>query len=317
MTTAIEQLSLVQNTGLRCRRGRILVVDDQPINIQAIHQIFNQEHEIFVATSGAQALEFCQVTPPDLLLLDVMMPNMSGLEVCRRLKEQELTADIPVIFVTGVEGQDDEDACWEAGGVDFVTKPVNANTLKNRVRAHLTLKFQADLLREMAFRDGLTGVTNRRFFDETLQQEWRRCSRAKLPLSLIMLDIDFFKKYNDTYGHLQGDECLKRVAAVLSRQVRRPGDVVARYGGEEFAIILPNTPLSGALDVAHHIEAAIRGMGIPHAQGGSQKLVTISAGVASWLWQTDHGPDQLIALADRQLYLAKEQGRARVCFEET
>ncbi|MDF2177796.1 diguanylate cyclase [Aliiglaciecola sp. CAU 1673] len=317
MTSAIEQISLAQSTEVRNRRGRILVVDDQPINIQAIHQIFINEHELFVATSGQQALDFCQSTPPDLLLLDVMMPQMSGLEVCRRLKQQDATADIPVIFVTGADSQEDENSCWEAGGVDFVSKPVNAQTLKNRVRAHLTLKFQADLLKEMAFRDGLTGVANRRFFDETLQQEWRRCSRSNQPISLILLDIDFFKKYNDTYGHLDGDECLKHVAAIISHQVRRPGDLVARYGGEEFAVILPNTPLRGAVEVAMKIEEAVRDMSMPHEQGVNEKVVSVSVGVATWHMDADLGPDQLIELADRQLYRAKEQGRARVCFEET
>ncbi len=297
----------------RHRRARLLVVDDQPVNVQAIHQIFAATHDVFMATSGEQALIFCRKTPPDLVLLDVVMHGMSGLEVCRSLKRRPDTQDIPVIFVTGHEQPDEETACWEAGGVDFVNKPVNPTTLRNRVRAHLTLKLQADLLREMAFVDGLTGVANRRFFDERLEAEWRRCTRSQLPLALIMADVDFFKRYNDRYGHQAGDDCLCRVAAALRHGLKRPYDLVARYGGEEFVGILPDTDLAGASAIAHSLERAVRGLQIEHADSSVEKVVTISLGVGYAPPWPVRPAESLIALADAQLYRAKQEGRARVC----
>jgi diguanylate cyclase (GGDEF)-like protein len=297
----------------RQRRPRLLVVDDQPVNIQVIHQIFVDTYEVFMATSGEQALAFCQSTPPDLVLLDVVMQGMDGLEVCRRLKQQPDTQDIPVIFVTGHEQLDDETACWEAGGVDFVNKPVNPTTLRNRVRAHLTLKLQADLLREMAFVDGLTGVANRRFFDERLEAEWRRCSRSQLPLALIMVDVDFFKHYNDRYGHQVGDDCLRRVATALKLGLKRPYDLVARYGGEEFVCIVPDTDLAGASAIAHSLEREVRALQIEHADSTADKVVTISLGIGFAQPGAVESAEVLVGLADAQLYRAKQEGRSRVC----
>ena len=297
----------------RQRRARLLVVDDQPVNVQAIHQIFAATHDVFMATSGEQALIFCQNTPPDLVLLDVVMHGMDGLEVCRRLKQIPDTQDIPVMFVTGHEQPDEETACWEAGGVDFVNKPVNPTTLRNRVRAHLTLKLQADQLREMAFVDGLTGVANRRFFDERLEAEWRRCSRSRLPLALIMVDVDFFKRYNDRYGHPAGDDCLCQIAGALRLGLKRPYDLVARYGGEEFVCILPDTDMAGATAIAHSLEEAVRALQIEHADSSAQEVVTISLGVAFAPPGPAKPAEALIRLADAQLYRAKQEGRARVC----
>ncbi|OHX13134.1 GGDEF domain-containing response regulator [Chromobacterium sphagni] len=296
-----------------CRRGRILIVDDQPTNIVVAHQILHPLHEVFMATNGEQAIAFCQNTPPDLLLLDVEMPGMNGMEVCRLLKQWPDTRDIPVIFVTGLQSQEQEMACWEAGAVDFVTKPVTPATLRNRVHAHLTLKFQADQLRELAFTDSLTGIANRRLFNERLDREWRHCQRHRASLALILSDIDHFKKYNDRYGNLSGDECLQQVAHTLQLQLNRPYDLAARLGGEEFACLLPETSLAGAVSVAIKMEAAIRALHIEHADSAAADVVTLSLGVATVEPDADNNSQHLIQLADDQLYLAKKTGRARVC----
>ena len=179
----------------------ILVVDDQPINIQALYRIFAPDHRVLMATSGAKALELCKEDPPDLVLLDVVMPEMDGHELCARLKAHEATRDIPVIFVTSHTDAEEETKGLELGAVDFIAKPVNPAVVRARVRTHLTLKAQSDLLRQMVFMDGLTGVANRRCFDERLDTEWRRAVRSGLPLALLMLDVDHFKRFNDRYGH--------------------------------------------------------------------------------------------------------------------
>ncbi|MDP3439897.1 MAG: diguanylate cyclase, partial [Azonexus sp.] len=246
-------------------RPRLLVVDDQPINIQTLYQIFHADHEVFVATGGAQALAFCRDNPPpDLILLDVVMPDMDGIEVCRRLNADPALADIPVIFITACSEPADETGALEAGGVDFIAKPVNPAVVRARVKTHLTLKAQADLLRSLVFVDGLTGVANRRRFDETLQIEWRRCRRSDAPLTLLMIDIDHFKRYNDHYGHQTGDACLQKIAATLKACLKRAHDLVARYGGEEFVAILPATDLPGAYAIAERMRKAVEALNIPN-----------------------------------------------------
>ena len=293
-------------------RARVLVVDDQPINIKVVHQIFNGIHQVLMATSGEQAIELCLKSPPDLILLDVVMPGIDGLETCRRLKQLEATRDIPIIFVTGGQHAEDENLCWEAGCVDFVSKPINALTLRNRVRAHLQLKQQADMLRELAFRDGLTSVANRRYFDERYETELRRAKRGATPLSLVMIDVDNFKRYNDHYGHQSGDDCLRAVALALKNQLNRPADILARYGGEEFVCILPETDIGGASQTAERLRLAVEQLAMPHAASDSGKVVTVSVGVASITAVADDAALRLLTLADQQLYLSKHGGRNRI-----
>lgn len=300
----------------RDRRARLLVVDDQALNIQAIHAILDGAYDLHMAKDGEKALELSQRIRPDLILLDVAMPGMSGLDVCRRLRLLPDTRDVPVIFVTAPDQPEQENACWEAGGVDFVTKPVNAVTLRNRVRVHLTLKFQTDMLRQMAFLDGLTGVANRRQFDERLELEWRRGARAGTPLSLIAIDVDHFKFYNDHYGHQKGDDCLRAIAAILASSVQRPGDLIARYGGEEFVCLLPETDLAGAHKVALRLEAGIRAAGITHEASSVAPVVTASLGVACLMPDQLHGAEALLKRADALLYRAKRDGRGQVAIEE-
>jgi diguanylate cyclase (GGDEF)-like protein len=293
------------------RRSRLLVVDDQPINIQALYQTFSADHQVLMATSGEQALELCASKQPDLVLLDVVMPGMDGFEVCRRLKADESTRDIPVIFVTAQNDDVAETRGLDAGAVDFISKPINPKIVRARVRTHLTLKAQADLLREWVYTDGLTGVHNRRYFDERLEVEWARAVRSGSALSVVLLDVDFFKRYNDCYGHLAGDECLRRLAAALKACVRRPSDLVARYGGEEFVCLLPDTDLTGAMTVAEELGQLLFVQQIAHAESSVAKVVTVSLGVCCKRAGAAAGgsAEALMREADAQLYVAKARGR--------
>jgi diguanylate cyclase (GGDEF)-like protein len=294
-------------------RPRLLVVDDQPLNIQMLYQIFHDDHEVFMATSGEEALDFCRHNRlPDLILLDVVMPEMDGLEVCRQLRTEAATADIPIIFVTSQSDPVDETRALEAGGVDFITKPVNPAVVRARVKTQLTLKTQGDLLRTMAFIDGLTGVANRRRFDEALQAEWRRCRRSASPLALIMIDIDHFKNFNDHYGHQAGDTCLQTVAATLQGLLSRSHDLVARYGGEEFVCLLPECDLAASQTEAEKLRVAVTRLNIPHEISPTASMVTISLGIASAVPSGDCTPEYLLAAADSALYAAKSAGRNRV-----
>ena len=294
-------------------RPKLLIVDDQPTNIRVLHELFREDCDVFMATSGEQAISVCQAQLPDLILLDVVMEGMDGHEVCRRLKVDPMTQGIPIIFITAQQQESDEVLGLELGAVDFITKPINTTIVRARVRTHLTLKLQSNLLRSMALIDGLTGVANRRKFNEDLLADWRQCFREKKPLSLILVDVDYFKRYNDRYGHLAGDDCLKSVAQTLSETVRRPYDLVARYGGEEFACVLPNTVLSGAVEIAERMQERVRTLGIEHAASDVDRVLTISLGVATLTPTGELGFEALIEAADKQLYAAKNAGRARVC----
>lgn len=296
----------IPNVAISQFPATILVVDDQPINIQIVFQVLGNEYNILMATSGKQAKKVCHDSRPDLILLDVVMPEQDGLETCRQLKADKQLADIPVIFVTGLQHQTDEDACWDAGGVDFIQKPFNTNTLRNRVKAHLTLKRQADLLRSLAYLDGLTGIYNRRYFDNVLSIQLAQHRRKLSPLAVLMIDVDYFKKYNDTFGHLAGDDALRKVASALKHNGRQ-ADTVARYGGEEFVVLLADTDINGAVTVAKKMLHHVLELDIAHPQTPATKL-SISVGIA--VADEAKGYDSnIIELADQQLYLSKQRGR--------
>ncbi|MFH7044600.1 diguanylate cyclase [Paucibacter sp. JuS9] len=295
------------------RRPRLLLVDDQPLNIQALYQVFSADYQVFMSTQASQALALCRDRQPDLLLLDVEMPGMDGYELCRELKRSPDLRGIPVIFVTAHQDAEAETRGLEAGAVDFISKPFNAGVVRARVKAQLSLKLQSDLLRRLAFLDGLTGLYNRRHFDERFELEFQRARRTGAPLSLVLADVDFFKRYNDHYGHLAGDDCLRRVALALKDCLKRPGDLLSRYGGEEFACVLPETDLAGALAVATGMEQAVREQQMAHAHSDAGAEVTISLGVACVQPHAGIESAQLITTADEQLYRAKAQGRARAC----
>lgn len=293
------------------RRPRLLVVDDDPVNLQVIGSYFEEDHDVTLVGSAALALELCREELPDLLLLDIVMPDLDGLETCRRLKADPLTRELPVIFVTAQATPQEETDALNVGAVDCITKPVNPAVVRARVRTHLTLKAQADFLRSLAFLDGLTGVANRRRFDEFMDAEWRRSRRSGATMALIMVDIDNFKHYNDTYGHLAGDVCLQAVARALNGALKRAQDLMARYGGEEFACVLPETDLVGGRRLAETLLEAVRDLAIPH-DGVPPGSVTISLGVASQVPEREAAPENLLAKADARLYEAKAGGRNRV-----
>ncbi|QPF73055.1 diguanylate cyclase [Roseateles sp. DAIF2] len=297
--------------GLLGRPPRLLVVDDQPLNIQALHQVFAADCQVLMATAGETALALAREQQPDLMLLDVQMPGIDGFEVCRRMKAEAQLAHIPVIFVTARQDTESETRALAGGAVDFLSKPFNPAVVRARVRTHLTLKLQSDLLRQLAFIDGLTGLYNRRHFDERFDAELQRARRAGSPLALLLADVDFFKRYNDHYGHLAGDDALRGVALAMRSALKRPGDLLARFGGEEFVVLLPDTDLEGAQRVALALQDAVGLLQIPHELGCDDGLLSISQGGVACLPGAQHSGTALLDAADRQLYVAKAQGRAR------
>ncbi len=293
------------------QKGRILIVDDAMENIQILHQALQEEHDVLFAMNGAKALHIAQHQLPDLILLDAVMPEMDGYAVCAALRGADLTRAIPIIFVTALNSPEDETRALDAGAADFISKPVNAAVVRARVRTQLMVKRQSDALRALTLTDGLTGVSNRRAFDETLEVEWRRCARAQVPMALILVDIDHFKRFNDAYGHQAGDACLQEAGAAMRRSALRPQDMVARYGGEEFAILLPHEDLPGAEAVARRVLDEIAGMCIAHQDSSTGSLVTVSMGVASLTPNERQEASILIKNADALLYRAKADGRNR------
>ena len=293
-------------------RPRILAIDDTPTNLLALGAVLGDEFALQIATSGAAGLALAGKSAPDLILLDVMMPDMNGFETCRRLKADPLTRDIPVIFVTALDSPEDETLGLEAGAVDFISKPLHSAVVRARVRTHLTLKHQADLLRSMSFVDGLTGAANRRQFDEALQREWRACLRTGTSLALAMIDIDHFKQFNDTYGHPAGDACLRAIAGILNGAMNRSHDLIARYGGEEFVCLLPDINRTDAQIKAEQLRQAVQSLNIPHAASSTAPVVTISLGLALFIPTSELTPEQLVAAADAELYTAKRAGRNRL-----
>jgi diguanylate cyclase (GGDEF)-like protein len=293
---------------------KVLIVDDEIANIELVADIFEDCCEVLFATQGHKALEIAAASAPDVILLDVMMPGMDGYSVCRSLKADPLTRDIPVIFITGLEDRQAEIQGLELGAMDYITKPFHPPIVRVRVRNQIDLKRARDQLNRLAVTDGLTGLANRRRFDEVLTFEHARHVRSGNWLSLIMIDIDHFKMYNDSYGHLKGDDCLRMVSSVLASEVCRTTDLAARYGGEEFACILAETgPVFGARVVAERIRNGVLRLNLVHSASPTAERVTISLGVVSSRCSIHSAPWDLVTEADHQLYLAKSGGRNRTC----
>ena len=308
---------------------RILLVDDDPGTIQLLSRILSGLAEVQFATNGADALRLARSSAPDLVLLDAEMPGINGLQVCEAFKSDPALADVAVIFVTKHHEPAFEVAGFELGAADFIAKPVTAELVLARVKAQLRVKHLADELRRIATVDVLTGLINRSRFDELLDQEWRRARRSGAPLSLLMIDVDHFKLFNDHYGHPAGDACLQSVAQGLVAATVRPADMVARYGGEEFLVMLPRTPRAGAEHVARRVLAAVAALDIAHGASPSGARVSVSVGAACYdedspSWKpasTDSGltddvgahstPMDLVRAADKAMYSAKRAGRAR------
>jgi diguanylate cyclase (GGDEF)-like protein len=229
--------------------------------------------------------------------------------VCRKLKTDQHTEKIPIVFITSKDEEADETKGLGLGAIDYVTKPFSIPIVKARVKNLMQMKMQQDILENLSSIDGLTGIPNRRYFDQELQQEWKRATRSQTPLSVIMMDIDFFKKYNDHYGHPSGDECLRSVAKALSGTLHRSQDIIARYGGEEFIALLPDTEIAGALTIGEGMRQNVKNLQIPHAQSLAADYVTISAGIANIVPTNEYGSGLLIEGADKALYKAKNDSR--------
>lgn len=310
----------------------ILIIDDNTTNLKlAMQQLRVYNYTILTARSGEDGIERAKLAQPNLILLDVQMPQIDGFETCRRLKADPQTSAIPVIFMTALNSIEYILQGFAAGGVDYIPKPFQLEELLARVNTHLTLyKLQRELQDEIAERkqieaalrkttlelqrlavlDELTQVANRRRFDQYLRLQWEEA--AQEPLSLLLCDVDAFKLYNDHYGHPAGDRCLQQVAQAISRAVGHVRDLVARYGGEEFAVILPGTPIQGALRVAETIQKEIGSLRLPHAYSPASNVITLSIGVACATPLTTEA-FVLLDTADTALYQAKHQGRNRVC----
>jgi diguanylate cyclase (GGDEF)-like protein len=289
---------------------KILIVDDESANIDILMHHLKSKYKLVVALNGEKALEIAKSkSPPDLILLDIVMPGMSGYQVCKALKASEVTKNIPVLFVTAVSEVMDETKAFRLGAVDYITKPFHPPVILARVATHLELKAKSDKLEQLASIDGLTNVYNRRRFDEALKHEWKRSLRSQAPLSLIMIDIDFFKLFNDTYGHAIGDQCLKDVACVLRNCLKRPSDIIARYGGEEFAALLPETDREGVELAAKNMRNDVETLTFPDKDSN----VTISLGVATAFGDSRiDSPEALLEAADKALYVSKKNGRNMV-----
>lgn len=291
----------------------VLIVDDAPANLRLLGTALSKRYSVQVATSGAQALSIAAASPsPDLILLDIVMPGMDGYEVCRQLKDMPETRDIPVIFITAKDDERDEEQGLNMGAIDYITKPFSLPVVSARVRNHLELKRLRDLWKATSMIDGLTGIANRRRFDEHYEMEMRRAERSEASISVLLADIDVFKNYNDTYGHLAGDECLKKVAKTMAEELRRPTDFVARWGGEEFAVLLPDTDGAGAVFLAEQIRQGVCSLAIPHESSPTASVVTVSIGTSTTVGQ-DAALTDLMQQADEALYVAKKLGRNRVC----
>ncbi|MBF0344991.1 MAG: diguanylate cyclase [Nitrospirae bacterium] len=322
----------------------ILIVDDSPdiLNLLKVFLKSAGYNDIILAESAQQAFQFigledgCHThAAPDveLILMDIMMPELDGIAACAKLKSNEHLKDIPVIMVSALTEVSSLQAAFNAGAVDYVTKPVNKTELLARIKTVLKLKTEFDnrkarekelielnkqlteknkLLNQLSSIDFLTNIANRRTFEQILEMEWKRAIRSVSPLSALMIDIDFFKGYNDTYGHKAGDECIRSVAKVLQEALKRPSDVVARYGGEEFVVLLPETSIDGAVRVGELMRSEVEQLGIPHVSSKTANHVTVSVGVADLIPSHNITMEELIASADKALYKAKHEGRNRV-----
>ncbi|MTW13816.1 diguanylate cyclase [Pseudoduganella eburnea] len=291
----------------------ILIIDDNPDTIRLLSVMLRQQARVLFATNGMAGLEIARAQRPNLILLDVQMKSMDGFAVCERIMADPDLRHCPVIFVTASGGVESEIACLDAGAVDFITKPLSGPVVQARVRTHLRLQAALASLDNLAHKDGLTGLHNRRYFDEQMALEIARHRRQGAALGVALVDVDHFKLYNDHYGHQMGDECLRAVAQALTQCTRRPGELVARYGGEEFVVLLPNSCEEEVLRYGDWICRHVAALALPHAASPVARHVTISAGLCSVAPDIEDGPASLLEAADKALYEAKRSGRNRAC----
>ncbi|MFW2352562.1 diguanylate cyclase domain-containing protein [Aliarcobacter butzleri] len=292
------------------KKPTILVVDDMTTTLLLLHDLLKDTYEVKIAKSGTKALEILESPNDiDLILLDIEMPDINGYDVCKRIKNNETIKNIPIIFITGRTSQEDEEYGLNLGAIDYITKPFNKAIVKLRIKNYLNLKIKNDMLEKLSMYDGLTNIRNRRFFDETFEKTFNEIKRDKKSLAVLMIDIDFFKPYNDNYGHGQGDETLRKVAKALEKTIKRASDFVARYGGEEFVILLKNIDKTGLQTVANNLLNAVRELKITHEFSKIENYVTISIGASFYNSSSDITKLELLLKADETLYSVKNSGR--------
>ncbi len=318
------------------RDARIMIIDDDPGTVEILSRIVKGIGKVYATTKGLDAMNLARSCLPDLILLDIEMPDISGFDVCAVIKSDPLFVDVPIIFVTSHQDREIESRALTSGAIDFIHKPPHPLVVKARVKNYLTLKRQTDHLKLLSSLDGLTGIANRRCFDTALHQEWRRAFRNQTPLALLLVDVDYFKQFNDTYGHQAGDQCLRVIADVLANIVKRPGELAARYGGEEFVILLPYCTQEQTVFLAEMICAEVRMLALPHETSDVAATVTVSIGISSietikktrasdqssyregfLIDSDDLGAEDLVLTADQAMYDAKHEGRNRVCVFKT
>ena len=315
---------------------KVLLVEDSKVAIKAITGYLDDLGvQLLIAETGGAAIELYRRERPDIILLDIILPDINGYEVAKQVRKLQSKEDwTAIIFLSVMSKDDDLKRGIEAGGDDYLTKPVGRVVLQAKVAAMYRLvRMQRALvqlteqlnqaneqlnlanqeLHRVSMTDGLTGIPNRRVFDELLVREWRRCARLQKPISVVMLDVDYFKKFNDRYGHQAGDECLKAAAKVISSAVPRASDLAARYGGEEFVLILSETDAEGARAVANRIREQVAGLKVVN-EDSPHHYVTLSCGISTVVPRDDKPVEKLVKSADNALYLAKKQGRNYVAY---
>jgi diguanylate cyclase (GGDEF)-like protein len=291
----------------------VLIVDDERIIRSVLHRVLSQDgYQIKEAGDGRQCLSFCQTELPDIILLDAQMPILDGFECCQELQSEYREDCPPILMVTALDDEKSIDKAFAVGAIDYVTKPMNWAVLRQRVRRLIQTGWAIKELRQLAFIDSLTQLPNRRRFDEYIQQEWQLLLKEHAPLSLILCDIDFFKVYNDSYGHLAGDACLRQVATLIHNCLSSRSHLATRYGGEEFAIVLPNVSICQAKAIAEKIKASIHTCKFEHKYSSIKSYITLSFGVTCTIPTMNQTVEELIGTADRALYEAKQKGRDRI-----
>lgn len=289
----------------------ILIVDDEKSNIRVLNHILRPQYTIYTAKDGQTAIETAKEYTPDLILLDVIMPGMTGYDVLIELKNTDVTRNIPIVFITGLNSTENEEKGFLLGAVDYITKPFNNTIVKVRVRQHLQTVKQLRTIEKMGMLDPLLEIPNRRGFNNKLETEWNRAMHKGTPISVLMMDLDQFKIYNDTYGHLQGDLLLQTMAEIFQRELTRPEDFVARWGGDEFAALLPNTELGEAVEIAERI-CKNAGDAVITLADGSGTQTTVSVGAYTQVPTPGCTVEAFLSEADKALYEAKALGRNRV-----
>ncbi len=314
--------------------AKILIVDDSALQARQLKDFLEKDgFSVSICGDAVEAMTHLQGNIPDLIISDIIMPKVDGYELCRYIQDSKHLQDIPVMMITGKSNLDKLKKSFAEGAMDFISKPIQEIELHARVRSLLRLKFEMarrkqheqelvkltnrlkeknQILERLSHIDSLTGIANRRYFEEVFAKEWKQAIRSKTNFSMLLADVDFFKSFNDTYGHQAGDQCLKQIVASLESALKRPNDFIARYGGEEFIVLLPDTSNKGSQKLAELMREKVIDLAIPHEKSDVCEWVTISIGIASILPTMSNDSSDLITYADKALYSAKKSGRNRV-----